>query len=80
MLINQDGTIDNETNTVLTMSNLMIELDDNQYFQITPTGKRLELWNGKKEYLDKKDPHCVSRRVTYWNMKSVVGFFFRKYN
>jgi hypothetical protein len=74
MLINKDGIIDQEINTVITKDEGYIGLDDNQYFQITPTGKRLELWNGKKEYLNKKDPHCVSRRVTYWNMKSVIAF------
>jgi len=68
MLIEKDGTIDNSINTVLLSNDLMVELDNKQWFQITDTGKRLELWQ------ELEDGRML--RLKYWNMsKSVISFF-----
>ena len=50
MLIEQNGDIDYKINTVLLTNDRLIELDEDQFFQITDTGKRLELWQGKEQY------------------------------
>ena len=74
MLIEKDGIIDNEVNTVLLTDDRMITLDDDQFFQITSTDKRLELWQGKNDYLSNNDS-CGLKRICYWNKKSVIMFY-----
>ena len=73
MLIDKYGNIDNKIKGVVTKDNNII-LSENQFLQWTPTGKRLELWEGKKEYLQEEDTDCNIRRIKYWNDSSVYGF------
>ena len=47
MLIDRYGNIDYEVKGVIT-KNSNIVLTENQFLQWTPTGKRFELWEGKK--------------------------------
>ena len=44
-----------------------IILSENQFLQWTSSGKRLELWEGKQEYLQEEDIDCNIRRLKYWN-------------
>jgi hypothetical protein len=75
MLIEKSGEINKDINSVLLNNGDMIELGENQFFQITPTGKRLELWEGKNEYFE-NDNGAGMRRVCYWNCnKSVIAFY-----
>lgn len=78
MLIDKYGNVDNEIKGCI-LINKNIKLNENQFLQWTLTGKRLELWEGKKEYLDDvwngiNDKNCSIRRVCYWNQNSVLGF------
>lgn len=73
MLIDKYGNVDHEVKGVVTKDNNII-LSDNQFLQWTPTGKRLELWEGKQEYLQEEDIDCNIRRIKYWNDSSVYGF------
>jgi hypothetical protein len=49
-------------------------LDEDQFFQITETGKRLELWQGKEQYF-KDDVGAGMRRLAYWPRKSLIAFY-----
>ena len=71
MIINQDGTQDEKTFMVLTKRGC-VELDDNQFFQITPSGKRLELWEGKKEFLNNSGKFYF---VKAWNINSIIATY-----
>lgn len=73
MLIEKTGEINNEIKAVV-LKNKDIELLEDQFFQWTETGKRLELWEGKKAYLDNINDGSL-RRVSFWNEKSVVMFY-----
>lgn len=73
MLIDKCGNLDNEVKGVVTKDNNII-LSENQFLQWTPNGKRLELWEGKKEYMRGEDPDCNIRRIKYWNEGSIYGF------
>lgn len=76
MLIDKCGNINYEVKGVIVKDN-NIMLSDNQFLQWTPTGKRLELWEGKKEYLEDEDPDCNMRRIKYWSESSIYGFLCR---
>lgn len=52
----------------------LIELGEDQFFQITDTGKRLELWQGKEQYF-KDDIGAGMRRLAYWPRKSLIAFY-----
>lgn len=73
MLIDRCGNINYEVKGVITKNNNIV-LTENQFLQWTPTGKRLELWEGKKEYLEDEDPDCNMRRIKYWSENSIYGF------
>lgn len=73
MIIDKYGSVDYEVKGVITKENNII-LSENQFLQWTPTGKRLELWEGKQEYLQNEDPECNIRRIRYWNENSIYGF------
>jgi hypothetical protein len=73
MLIDKYGNIDNKIKGVVTKDNNII-LSENQFLQWTPTGKRLELWEGKKEFLQEEATDCSIQRIKYWNDSSVYGF------
>ena len=64
MLIKKDGSKDNAVIGIVTPEK-NIYLTKEQFFQITTTGKRIELWEGDSDY-------C--KRITYWNMSSVVAY------
>lgn len=75
MLILQDGTkLDNITSFLVKKGKgwTRVGLGDNQFFHVTPTGKRIELWEGKKEYLTSLTGFY---RVKYWNMCQVISFY-----
>ena len=55
MLIDKYGSVDYEIKGAITKDN-NVALTENQFLQWTPTGKRLELWEGRKEYLQNEDP------------------------
>ena len=74
MLIDMYGNINYGIKGVATTKNNVM-LTDNQFLQWSKTGKRLELWEGKKQYLEDRDTDCVTRRVTYWNQNSVLAIF-----
>lgn len=74
MLIEQSGNIDYKTNAVLLTHDRFIGLDEDQFFQITETGKRLELWQGKEQYF-KDDVGAGMRRLAYWPRKSLIAFY-----
>lgn len=74
MLIEQNGDIDYKVNTVLLTNDRLIELGEDQFFQITDTGKRLELWQGKDQYF-KDDVGAGMRRLAYWPRKSLIAFY-----
>ncbi len=71
MLIEKQGNIDYKVKGFATKDNTIILLE-NQFLQWTPTGKRLELWDGKKEYLQNDNYSSNIRRVKYWNENSVL--------
>ena len=73
MLIDKLGNIDNKIKGVVTKDNNII-LSENQFLQWTPTGKRLELWEGKKEFLERDDYSSNIYRIKYWNEFSIYGF------
>lgn len=73
MLIDKYGNIDNKIKGVVTKDNNII-LSENQFLQWTPTGKRLELWEGKKEFLERDDYSSNINRIKYWNESSIYGF------
>lgn len=76
MLIDKYGSIDYTVKGVITKNNNVI-LDNNQFLQWTPTGKRLELWEGKKEYFqlhNDDDVRIDIRRIRCWNDSSIYGF------
>lgn len=76
MLIDKYGNIDYDITGVCTTKE-NIELLDNQFLQWTPSEKRLELWNGKEEYLNYEYDHdreCKIKRITYWNQNSILSF------
>lgn len=75
MLIKKDGKINDTVSSVLLTNGTMIELGENQFFQITETGKRLELWEGKEQYF-KDDNGAGMRRLKYWYYpKSTIAFY-----
>lgn len=65
MLIEKDGTKKNGVNGILLINGDTIELMEGQFFQVTETGKRIELWADKEGSLP--------RRIKYWNMTSVLA-------
>lgn len=71
MLIEKEGNIDYKVKGFATKDNTIILLE-NQFLQWTPTGKRLELWDGKKEHLQNDNYSSNIRRVKYWNENSVL--------
>jgi hypothetical protein len=73
MLIDKYGNIDNKIKGVVTKDNNII-LSENQFLQWTSTGKRLELWEGKKEFLERDDYSSNINRIKYWNESSIYGF------
>lgn len=73
MLIDKYGSVNYEVKGVITKDD-NIRLSENQFLQWTPTGKRLELWEGKQEYLQNEDPDCNIKRLRYWNDSSIYGF------
>lgn len=73
MLIDKYGSVDYEIKGAITKDN-NVALTENQFLQWIPTGKRLELWEGRKEYLQNEDPECNIRRIKYWNESSIYGF------
>lgn len=76
MLVDMNGNVDYKVTGVIT-TKANFELLENQFLQWTPTGKRLELWDGKKEFLNEEydhDTECVIRRLKYWNESSIYGF------
>ena len=73
MLIEQNGNIDYKINTVLLTNDRLIGLGEDQFFQVTDTGKRLELWQGKAQYF-KDDIGTGMRRLAYWPKKSLITF------
>ena len=84
MLVDKYGSVDYEVVGVVTTKGY-ISLENNQFLKWTTTGKRLELWEGKKEYLDKaylgnEDSDCSVRRIGYWNENSVLINGFQKVN
>jgi len=74
MLIEQNGDIDYKINTVLLTNDRLIGLDEDQFFQITDTGKRLELWQGKEQYF-KDNIGAGMRRLAFWPRKSLISFY-----
>jgi hypothetical protein len=82
MLIERDGQITNKKVEILLMKDngTIITLDENQFFQWTPTEKRIELWEGKEEFLKYRNGEKLTdeenfkiRRVCYWNRNSVCS-------
>ena len=74
MLVKQDGTIDNEVTDVIFTNGRRVAAYDDQFLQITQTGKRLELWEGKRDFIDNKF-YGKLRRVCYWRMRTVAVLF-----
>lgn len=64
MLIEKDGRIDNDINAVFLKNNTLVELTDDQWFQVTPTGKLLELWG--------KADNGLIFRLKYWHYRTVT--------
>lgn len=80
MLINKDGTINPNITQFLVEYRAKwewFELDDNQFLQISPTGKRIELWEGKEEFLHYDDwdktKKWTLRKVCGWNANSILS-------
>jgi hypothetical protein len=73
MLVEKNGDINKEITSVLLSNNKMISLSRDQFFQWSETGKTLELWDGKKAFLNKKE--FGYQRVKYWLAKSVIAFY-----
>lgn len=71
MYIEQDGKITNDNLVLIQNSktNIFVLLEENQFFQETKSGKRLELY-------EKKDG--LTRRVAFWNMNSVIMSYEKK--
>lgn len=74
MLIKKDGNKKKDIISVLLTNDRYIQLDDNQFFSVTPTGKTLELWEGDPD--SKNAEGC--QRICYWRMSSVISFYSRK--
>lgn len=72
MLIEKDGSRKENINMVLLTKDREVVLNDNQFFQITPTGKRLELWKGNPD--DENAETCD--RLAYWNVDSSVIAYY----
>jgi len=77
MLIDKTGTI-NPTVKSAIIKNLTVNLSSNQFFKISSTGRSVELWEGKKEYLSNakiySGPQCPLRKVYSWTYLSVKQF------
>jgi len=67
MLIEKDGTRNEDINALVVASGDRYILNKNQWLQVTPTGKRIELWQKTRLGQDV--------RVRYWLQKSVLAFF-----
>lgn len=65
MLIEKDGVKKSDVSGILLTNGDTIKLMENQFFQVTETGKRIELWTNKEGDLP--------RRIKYWNMTSVLA-------
>lgn len=78
MLIKFDGTRDMEIEGVI-FPNMNIVLDDNQFFQITSNNEIIELWEGKKEFLECNATAINTRirRIEAWNNNDVLGYLLK---
>ena len=63
MMIDKNGKCDNSVKAILHVNGTEIMLTDNQFFQETPSGKRIELWEGGE----------FGKRIKYWNRNSIIG-------
>lgn len=66
-LIEQNGTKVEQIKSFLLTGDRHYYLRENQWLQITPTGKRLELWETWEG--------GRNLRVCYWNRKSVIAYY-----
>lgn len=79
MLINADGKVNHDIKGVMVKTMNVFLLED-QFFQWTPTGKRLELWHGKGDYESPKSDLIEIRKVTGWNRDSVIFLIDKDHN
>ncbi len=73
MLMDENGKKEMNITAVLLTGDRLYHLDDDQFLQFTPNGKKLELWEGKKELLN--DESFGYQRVCAWLRKSVIAFY-----
>lgn len=73
MLINKDGSI-NEKITMIADQQNNWKLTYNQFLQISKSGKTVELWNGKKDYLNDTLSNEL-RLIKRWRTSSIIGYF-----
>lgn len=69
MIINENGKME-KVGSVL-MSNGYLVLTEKQFLRVTEDGK-LELWEGKEEYLKSKNySKCIC--LGYWSMNDILA-------
>lgn len=73
MLINKDGIID-EKITMIADQQENWELTDNQFLQISKSGKTVELWQGKEDYLNNTLSNEL-RVIKRWRASSIIGYY-----
>ena len=73
MLINKDGTIDFNI-TMIADNKHNWEIEDNQFLQVSKSGKTVELWQGKKDYLNDTLSNEL-RVIKRWRTSSIIGYF-----
>lgn len=66
-LIEQDGSKVDGVESFLLTNDRYYYITENQWLQITPTGKRIELW----ETID----DGRELRVAYWNINSLIAYY-----
>ncbi|MGM0437939.1 MAG: hypothetical protein ACQEQD_06675 [Bacillota bacterium] len=64
MLVKKNGDKE-DVNKIILKNDKVIELENNQFFQESESGKSLELWEEKNKYCHK---------VCFWHKKSVVMY------
>ena len=73
MLINKDGIID-ESITMIADNKDNWVLTDNQFLQISKSGKTVELWQGKEDYLNDTLSNEL-RVIKRWRTSSIIGYY-----
>ena len=73
MLIDKQGKIDKSIKAFLTKTDGYIVLDKDQFLQITPSGKKIELWEGKQAFLN--DSITGYTFIKGWLRKSLIATY-----